>query len=274
MPELVEVETFKRQLEEVLLDKKIESFVVTHPRSFRRHSNSADISKKLIGNRICKITRHGKYLAFEFIDGYFLNAHLRMSGRFLSFLNEDYDQTKNPKHTHIIFSTDKNTILFIDPRTFGEMWLTLGPTEETKYGLDAFESTVDQRNFVFENLRKSKRPIKSVLLDQKILSGIGNIYADEICANARLRPTRKIDTLSDGELLRINQSCGSVLAKAIDARGSSLRDESFRDLHGEIGQYQLEHKVHARKTCGFCGQEIEKTKILGRTTYFCPKCQK
>lgn len=274
MPELAEVETFKRQLDPLLLNSKIRKFTVTHPRSIRRHNDLDELQRRILGHKIVATHRHGKYFAIEFETGDFLNIHLRMSGRFVASEKAKYSPSTNPKHSHVVIETDSHVFVFVDPRTFGELWLTTGITEEMKRGVDAFASTFAEREKVFQEIDGSKRPIKTILLDQNILSGIGNIYADEICASARIKPTRIFSSLTEGERKRINESCGKVLADAVALRGSSLRDESFRDLFGEIGQFQSQHAVHARKECANCGSEIIKVKVAGRSTYYCEKCQK
>ena len=274
MPEIAEVETFRRQLSPLLSGEVIQSFSCSHPRSIRRHENVDDFIQHVVGVEIDEVLRHGKYLALRLANGDYLNVHLRMSGRFLTYDQSSYEAGNNPKHSHVIFTTDKNVFVFVDPRTFGELWITRGLTPEMTRGLDSFDSTVAKREKVLLDIRSTNKPLKTVLLDQNILSGIGNIYADEICADARLNPTRKYSTLTQGELNRLNQSCGSVLTQAVLLRGSSLRDESFRDLYGEIGNFQTRHVVHAKKNCARCGNFVEKTKTAGRSTYFCPNCQK
>ncbi len=273
MPELAEVETFKRQLEPVLLNQRIVSINLYHQRSTRRHPDKEKFIEEVQGKVVNQISRYGKYLTFHLSSGNYLNVHLRMSGRFLMYESSDFDLLNCPKHSHVVIQTQKDAIVFIDPRTFGEFWLTNSPTPELEKGIDAFDSTEAQvRDKILER-SWSKRPIKAILLDQNILSGIGNIYADEILANSKILPSRSISDLSEFEVLKITKACKSVLGKAIDAHGSSLKDESFRDLNGEIGKYQTQHFVHARKKCARCNGEISTTKISGRTTYYCEKCQ-
>lgn len=273
MPELAEVETFRQQLEPLLLNRRIEEIQLFHPRSTRRHFDKKLFVREVTGKNIESVSRFGKYLTFKLSSGKFLNVHLRMSGRFLSFDRESFDISICPKHTHVVILTKENAIAFIDPRTFGEFWLSESATPEILKGIDAYETSEDQ---IKENLLKfsqSKRPIKSLLLDQNVLSGIGNIYADEICATSKVLPTKKMSEMNQSEFVKISKSCRIVLKDAIESRGSSLRDESFRDLNGEIGKFQIHHLVHARKTCSRCGFKISKTKVAGRSTYFCANCQ-
>lgn len=294
MPELVEVETFRSQLEEILIGESINSVEVYHLRSIRRHGSIKEFTNLLVGKKIVEISRFGKYLTLQLSDPsvilsegacperaervewegskMYLNIHLRMSGRFL--LNND--PTEDPKHSHIIINTDKFRLLFIDPRTFGEMWVTSETTPEISRGIDALlASNVELQKVLMKLSVKSSKSIKTILLDQQYISGIGNIYADEICAHAGINVARRICDLKDKEIYQLVRSTKIVLKKAIKLRGSSLRDESFRDLHGHIGRFQKFHQVHARagQPCYVCGSEIVRTKIAGRSSYFCPLCQ-
>ncbi len=273
MPELAEVETFRRQLEPLLLGNTIESIELFHPRITRRHPNKKIFIKEVEGATVKKVSRYGKYLILELSPVSFLNIHLRMSGRFLVFDSENFEISMLPKHSHVVIYTKEKVVAYIDPRTFGEFWLTKSRTPEIDKGIDAFDSSQYQLYEKLSQYALSKRPIKTILLDQSVVSGIGNIYADEICANAQVLPTKRTCDLSDSENSKIVKSIKSVLQSAIDDRGSSLKDESFRDLYGNVGQYQNKHLVHARKTCSKCGSEIGKTKLAGRSTYFCRHCQ-
>lgn len=272
MPELVEVETFRSQLEEIIINESIKSVEVYHLRSIRRHASVEEFTNLLVGRKITEITRFGKYLALHLDNGIFLNIHLRMSGRFLiNDVKED-----DPKHSHVIINTDNYRLLFIDPRTFGEMWITTEPTPELGRGIDALLApNVDLQKVLMKLAVKSTKAIKAVLLDQQYISGIGDIYADEICAHAGINVSRRICDLKDKEIYQLVRSTKIILKKAIKLKGSSLRDESFVDLTGRIGGFQKFHQVHARagQPCNVCGSEIVRSKIAGRSSYFCPKCQ-
>jgi len=272
MPELAEVETFKIQLSKELIGETIIRVKVNHLRSIRRHETPKEFIDLLVNQKIIDITRFGKYLALHLENGLILNAHLRMSGRFL----KNASCVDDPKHSHIILETKNNRVVFVDPRTFGEMWITKSVTQETTVGIDALLSDKTELQNILTNLGAvSKRPIKSVLLDQKYISGIGNIYADEICAESKLDINKRICDLTKREIEELVVSIKAVFNKAVKYRGSSLRDESFVDLYGKIGQYQKFHIVHAKKDmlCGNCSGQITKTKIAGRTSYFCENCQ-
>lgn len=273
MPELAEVETFRTQIEKEFLGEQIVSFESRHKRSTRRHSDLGKLALAIEDQKIEKVLRNGKYLSFQLSSGECLNVHLRMSGRFLMF-DLAVDSSDYPLHSHVVLKTKRMALVFIDPRTFGEFWLTKDLPIEALRGIDAVNSTKDERISALAKFKKSTRPVKSILLDQMIISGIGNIYADEICAASKIRPNKKMSQLTKNQLELVATNIYELLCLAIEDRGSSLRDESFKDLYGEIGNYQKRHIVHARKTCRNCEHEITKTKVAGRSTYFCPKCQK
>lgn len=274
MPEIAEVETFNRQLEPLLVGKSILSCETHHLRSTRRHVSAEEFISLVKGKEIATLKRHGKYLAIVFVDGSYLNIHLRMSGRLIVSSANEYDPEENPKHSHIIFRTSSDVFVFIDPRTFGEMWVTTGPPMEHGKGIDALLSNTEQLLGRFLECKQSKRTIKGLLLDQSVITGIGNIYADEICFEAKVNPSRKVCELSEKEIHSLASAIKTIIPRACDLRGSSLKDESFRDLYGEIGSYQKEHKVHARagEKCE-CGSTIQRIKVAGRSTYYCPDCQ-
>ncbi len=271
MPEIAEVETIRLQLDQLIVNKEISDFVSTHPRSTRRHVDAQEIRNALIGTKVRTTSRHGKYLTLNF-DEHDLNIHLRMSGRLLARDLKEYDSSQNPKHTHVIIKTLDHVILFVDPRTFGELWLD--DMSHLNKGIDALAGT-EKLLDAFMNLN-TNRMLKAVFLDQNFIAGIGNIYADEICANAKVLPIRRVNELTKDELDRLAVSTTKVIKEAVENRGSSLRDESFSDLFGELGQYQKLHLVHDRfdQQCFECGASIVKVKVAGRSTYFCPKCQK
>ncbi|MFN8015536.1 MAG: bifunctional DNA-formamidopyrimidine glycosylase/DNA-(apurinic or apyrimidinic site) lyase [Acidimicrobiia bacterium] len=271
MPEIAEVETFKTQLEKILVDKTIEHFNVYHNRAVRRQ-NIKEFISIVEKTKIIEIIRYGKYLSFHLDNSKYLNVHLRMSGRFLIF-----DKTTSidnlPKHSHVVISTDEQLIVYIDPRTFGEFWLTDHLPSQIKNGVDAFLSKSSDLLEALTKMKNSSRPIKSILLDQEIIAGIGNIYSDEICSCAGIKPSRQMKKISEDEFNVLTKCISKVIKQAIKDRGSSLKDESFKDLHGQIGSYQNKHVVHARSNCKRCGLKVTKIKVSGRSTYFCDNCQ-
>lgn len=274
MPEIAEVETFKRQLEPLLIGQKIVSCDTFHPRSTRRHKSNRDFINKLVGREVVTFARHGKYLAAILDNGSYLNIHLRMSGRLLVSKKLEYKREENPKHSHIIFETLNDVFVFVDPRTFGEMWITDSMPIEHDKGIDALNSSSGELQKMLKANLKSKKTLKSFLLDQQFITGIGNIYSDEICYHAKVHPAMPLNALDEKSVSKVVLAIKVVLPLACELRGSSLRDESFRDLYGEIGSYQKEHKIHAKagEPCE-CGAEIQHIKVAGRSTYFCPSCQ-
>jgi len=289
MPELPEVETVRRDVARGYVGHELEHLVVTGRRTVRRHR--PELLSTLDGSTLAGLGRHGKFLLFEWDDGRVLVGHLRMSGQLLAA------QPGDPvaPHTHAVLAfKDAGELRFVDPRTFGELFLAglgeedgerqgaprtdvLGPRDRVAelrhLGPDAL--TVDWAHFQ-RALAGRRAPLKSLLVDQRVVAGIGNIYADEIAFAARLRPDRPGGSLKRNNLQRLAESTRTVLGAAIAARGSSLADEQYRDLFGVSGRYQLEHKVYDRlgQKCASCGHDIERVHFGAKSAYFCRKCQK
>lgn len=278
MPELPEVETVRRGLEATVVGQRIVDVVVTGARSVRRQP-SAELRSRLFGRRIDAAMRRGKFLALPLDDGQVLVVHLRMSGRLL-YVAEPERSPALP-HTHIVASFSRGGELrFVDPRTFGEWYVTDGvdgaglPAELARMGPDPLLDGLGPRALA-ARLAASRRPIKAALTDQRVLAGIGNLYADEICFAARLRPDRSAASLEMGDHRRLARSIARVLREATEARGSSLRDESYRDLMGDLGSYQDHHKVYGRAgaPCERCGAPVVKLGFGARVAYCCEGCQ-
>jgi formamidopyrimidine-DNA glycosylase len=289
MPELPEVETVRRDLAPLYTGRVLERLVVTGRRTVRRHP--PEMLAALEGRTLTGTGRHGKYLLLEWDDGQVLVVHLRMSGQLLAA------QPGDPalSHTHAVMTFGgAGELRFVDPRTFGEFFLAtpaasngstaVGPrgkshprapdlAELEHLGPDALE--IDEAGFR-ASLAGRRAPLKALIVDQRVTAGIGNIYADEICFEARLRPDRHGGSLKKGEIKRLTSSAHSVLESAIAARGSSLADEQYRDLQGAPGLFQLEHKVYGRRGqgCVSCGREIVRVHFGAKSAYLCPKCQK
>jgi formamidopyrimidine-DNA glycosylase len=285
MPELPEVETVRRDLARVYLGHRLERIVVTGRRTVRRHP--PDLLKSLAGRTLVATGRHGKYLLLEWDDGQVLVVHLRMSGQLLAA------QRGGPlaPHTHAVLTFEgAGELRFVDPRTFGELFLATplqlaGPTgshlplvasrlaELDHLGPDALDADVARFR---DTLAGRRAPLKSLLVDQRVIAGVGNIYADEICFAARLRPDRPGGSLKRPELKRLTDATHTLLQSAIDARGSSLVDEGYRDLQGAPGRFQLKHKVYGRQgqKCGSCGRDIERAHFGAKSAFLCRKCQK
>ena len=281
MPELPEVETVRRGLE-----KKLKNFIIQKVEILRDSTVAYPIDKKefivgLQNSLIYKWGRRGKYLIAELKksekNNGFLVVHLRMTGYFTFSRNS----SEHCKHTRIKLSdNNKNELRYIDVRSFGQMWWVregLLPTNIIK-GLDSLgpEPFSHQFNINYLNkvLSKRTKSIKSILLDQTIVAGIGNIYADESLYSAGISPFREAKTIKKNELKKLRLAILDVLKKSIGSGGTTFSD--FRDLEGESGSFGLKTNVYRRtgKECRKCRNLIEREKISGRSTHWCPKCQK
>src|SRR5438067_1394441 len=265
MPELPEVETLRRDLEKEVVGKRIKQVDVSGMRSIRRHPNKKHFAAKLEGHKITGIDRRGKYLLLKLEGGDILVVHLGMSGQLLR--SKGSAKEKPDKHTHVVITfTQAGKLRFVDPRTFGELFVT---TPE-----DLADEMMSWTQFG-EMLHQRKAKLKVLLMDQKFVAGIGNIYSDEILFAAGLRYDRTSDSLSSQEVRRLYRAIVETLQDAIKHRGSSLADEQYRDLFGEVGEFQALHKVYDREgqACRRCRSTIERVKANGRSSYLCPQCQ-
>ena len=279
MPELPEVETVRRDLDKEATGKRIRQVEVTGMRSIRRHPNKKHFIGKLEGNKILGVARKGKYLLVRLEGGDVLVIHLGMSGQVLKAKGGVKDPL--PKHTHVVISfTQGGELRFVDPRTFGEMFVTRPEELEEQVpelahlGFDPLDDVMSWTQFG-ERLQARKTKLKALLMDQKFVAGIGNIYSDEILWGAGLRYDRGSDRLTSQEVRRLYRSTVETLQDAVKHRGSSLADEQYVDLYGKPGEYQREHKVYDREgqSCRRCRSTIVKLKFNGRSTFLCPQCQ-
>jgi formamidopyrimidine-DNA glycosylase len=277
MPELPEVEVVRRDLEREIVGKRIKSVEVDGMRTVRRHHNRKQFINRLEGKRFTGVERRGKYLICRLDDGDALVIHLGMSGQ---LLRTKTSRDARAKHTHVVISFTKGGQLrFIDPRTFGEMFVTESDalarvSELSHLGIDPLESAMSWEQFgALISQRHAK--LKALLMDQKFLAGIGNIYSDEILWGAGLRWDRMSDSLTAQEVRRLYRSMMETLQDAVKYRGSSLADEQYVDLFGKPGEYQLHHKVYARdgEACRRCRHEIVRERYGGRSTFYCEACQ-
>lgn len=273
MPELPEVETVRRSLEVRLVGKIIKGVRIYHNNIIESPSVE-DFSKVIINQRINKMSRYGKWLIFV-LDDYYLLSHLRMEGKyFFRSINE-----KLNKHEHVVFCLDDNTELrYMDVRKFGKMWLirkedikSTGPL--IKMGLEPWDSNLSLE-YLKDKFKSKKLPIKTVLLDQSIIVGIGNIYANEILYLCGINPLKKASLVSDREINDIIKYTKEVLEMAIEAGGTTIR--SYSSVDGVHGLFQQNLYVHSKEgeKCDRCNSLIEKIKVGGRGTYYCPNCQK
>jgi len=273
MPELPEVETVKETLRKRLVGKVITGISIYHD-NIIEYPTIDKFKRQIINQRINDMDRYGKWLIFV-LDDYYLLSHLRMEGKY--FFKTKMEE-KN-KHEHVVFSLNDGTELrYMDVRKFGKMHLIVkdeikkkGPFLEM--GLEPWDE-----NLTVEYLRnkysKKRLPIKTVLLDQSIIVGIGNIYADEILFLSKINPLISSKDLTDKNLNDIIINTRVVLEKAINKGGTTIR--SYTSVDGVHGLFQQELYVHGQlnKTCKNCQTMIVKIKVGGRGTYYCPKCQK
>ncbi len=273
MPELPEVETIKETLKLRILGEKVTDVEIYVPGIIRKDTVS-DFINKLKGQTLIDIGRKGKYMFFRF-DRNVVVIHLRMEGKF--FVKKS--NSPKEKHEHVIFRfASSQTLRFHDVRKFGTMEI-VEPGKEyqaqgvAKLGLEPFEPGFTA-SYLKEKIRDSKRPIKSLLLDQSIVAGLGNIYVDEVLFLSKIRPTRPGVTLDDAELEHIVDSCKYILTRAVALGGTTIR--SYLSSLGVTGRFQNELNVHTRagQPCHVCKTTIEKIRVGGRGTYYCPKCQK
>ncbi|MHB8669742.1 MAG: bifunctional DNA-formamidopyrimidine glycosylase/DNA-(apurinic or apyrimidinic site) lyase [Acidimicrobiales bacterium] len=279
MPELPEVETLRRDLEKEVVGRRIKAVEVSGMRSIRRHPNKKHFIAKLEGHRISGVDRRGKYLLLRLDGGDILVVHLGMSGQLLRSRGGVKD--KPDRHTHVsITFTQGGQLRFVDPRTFGELFVTTPEELEREVpelahlGFDPVEEMISWTRFG-EMLHGRQVKLKTLLMDQRFVAGIGNIYSDEILFGAGLRYDRSSDSLTSQEVRRLYRAMVETLQEAIKHRGSSLADEQYRDLFGKVGEYQSQHKVYDREgqACRRCRSTISRVKLNGRSSFLCEQCQ-
>ena len=268
MPELPEVETVLRTLETQIGGEEIVSVIVRYPKIVE--ADPDEFAKRLCGRHFLGFQRRGKYLLFQMED-VTLVSHLRMEGKYYILSRED----PVDRHTHVIFQLGSGRELrYHDTRKFGRM--ELWPKEFDLNGFhglgpepfaDAFSA-----GYLYHIAHERRVPVKTLLLDQSVVAGIGNIYADEICFAVGLRPGMSARRLTKPQCERIVNETRRILNLAIQAGGTTIR--SYTSSLGVTGLFQLDCMVHARKTCSKCGENTKIKTIGGRTSYYCPCCQK
>lgn len=278
--ELPEVEVVRRDLEKEAASLKIKDAEVKATRNakriIRRHKTRKEFTDTLAGRKIGRVERRGKYLLCFLDSDDALVIHFGMSGQ----LVRGNKRQPLPPHTHVVINfTQKGDLRFIDPRTFGEMFVTkvddLGKVKELAHiAIDPLENTFTWQAFG-EAMAVRSAKLKTLLMDQKFLSGLGNIYSDEVLFAAGLRYDRMSDSLSSQEVRRLYRAMQEIVQDAIRYRGTTLDDMAFVDLFGNPGGYQLELKAFARAglPCRRCRTPIQSVKISQRNAYFCPQCQ-
>lgn len=273
MPELPEVETVRRTLQELIVGKTIQDVTVHLPRLIKHPDDVEEFCQQMRGLTITDVRRRGKFLKIIF-PPLVLVSHLRMEGKYRVVSHEEAIE----KHTHVIFHfSDGTELRYRDVRQFGTMHLFSWGKEEEVLPLKKLGPEPLSEQFTIEwfqeTLPKRKTRIKSLLLNQEYLVGLGNIYVDESLYLAGIHPERSASSLTEEEIKRLYQSIRKTLQRAIELGGSSVR--SYLDGQGEMGMFQLQIQVYGRKNepCNQCGRPIERIVVAGRGTHICPHCQ-
>lgn len=285
MPELPEVEVLRRQLEKEFVGKRIRAVDVktrqyvkeakpSGKRVTKRHITPKEFEKKIAGGKVKSIHRKGKYLALELDNKHYLVFHLGMSGHIVKATGKRAPD----KHTHVVLHFSQGgDARFFDARRFGEAFVadTEAYNEAMEsIGLDAINDQIPWQLFG-EMVSQRKTKMKSLLMDQEFMAGLGNIYSDEVLFWAGLPWDRSSDSLTSNEVRRLSRAVGEVLQDAIRHRGTTLSDGEWRDLYDEPGEHQDVLAVHGREgePCRRCRTPIEKIRIGQRSHYYCPQCQ-
>jgi len=278
--ELPEVEVMRRDLEKDVVGRKVASADVRASRNamrvIRRHGKRKEFADRVAGRKFTKAERRGKYVLLHMDNGDVLVVHFGMSGQFV----RGTKRVPLPQHTHVVITfVQGGDLRFVDPRTFGEMFVTaadeLGKVRELQHiAIDPLDHVFTWNAFGGALAQRATK-MKQLLMDQKFVSGLGNIYSDEVLFAAGLRYDRLSDSLSSQEVRRLYRAMQEVLQEAIRFRGTTLDDDAYMDLFGKPGDFQNELKVYGRTglPCRRCRTPIQAVKISGRNAYFCPQCQ-
>lgn len=292
MPELPEVETIVRELKKNIKGETFKDVWTDSPKMVKKPSSFLQFRKLLFKKKIRDVERRGKYIIFTLSDDYTLLAHQKLTGHFLL---GKWKQEKGKwvptvqgpiksdpanRFLHFLFFFKSGRMLgFSDLRKFAkfELWKTkelLKSNQLLKLGIDPTSESFTFSAFKGALHKRQKGKIKTVLMDQSIIAGIGNIYSNEILWEAKISPFRDINTLSDKELKAIYTATKKILFQALKVKGESFSD--YRDIYGKKGGFNPYIKVYKRngKPCFRCGTIIKASKIGGRTAYYCPHCQK
>jgi formamidopyrimidine-DNA glycosylase len=272
MPELPEVEITRRHLAEVMEGHLIVEAHVNHVRTARHNGSPGEIEARLEGRRVERVERIGKFINAPLGDSQILVAHLGMSGRFA--INDEI-----APHTHFSARLDTgDMVLFVDPRTFGFIAVydedTVAASGLSRLGRDAWIDPPDSAELSLALVRRTA-PIKALLLDQGLIAGLGNIYADEALHKARIHPLRPGASLTPAEIRKLLAAMANVLELAIDNGGTSLDDLAYLLPDGRAGENLERLKAYGRTDlpCLNCGTPIQRLVIRARSSHFCPTCQ-
>ena len=271
MPELPEVETVRRGLAEHVVGSKFKEITVLHRRATSPKSIAALTSLK--GARVTEVARRGKFLWFKLDRPEVLVGHLGMSGQFL--IQPKY--APDERHLRVKISLGKHDLRFIDQRTFG--WLGVDethnglPTYVKDIAADPFDSQFNLDETI-ERFRKKKTEIKRALLDQAVMSGVGNIYADEALWRSKIHPESRTETMKVLRIKELIENATSVMSEALSVGGTSF-DDLYINVNGESGYFERSLAVYGQEGegCPRCGREIRRIKFANRSSHFCPKCQ-
>lgn len=269
MPELPEVETIKRVLSHNLMNQTVRSIDLYYQPLLENESYEL---RRLEQSQFVGFERRGKYLIFNFSNGLSWIVHLRMEGKFHLY---DTYQPKS-KHTHLILITEKTHVHYLDTRKFSRMAVVDDVDayfEKRNLGLEPFDPKLNVA-YLKRKLKNRTLAVKALLLDQTVITGIGNIYADEILYRTKLHPQSSVKRLKTEDLKHIILNTQAVLEKAIDEGGTTIR--SYTSSLGVSGRFQVSLQAYGRfnQPCLRCGTFMEKVKVAQRTSVFCPTCQR
>jgi len=275
MPELPEVETIRRSLEARIIGRTITSIRIPPDTGKTvpviKGMEESAFREGVVGAKVEAVERRGKYLVLHLDSGMLLVIHLRMTGALL------FQEAPEDRFVRAVFTFDNgDEMRFTDLRKFGGFWLVedISQAVATALGPEPFDEDAFTVIALSKALENRKSPVKAVILDQRHVAGIGNIYADEACFGAGIDPRRLGLTLDDDEVAALHASIRDVLMAGVEAGGASFKD--YRNTTGNVGSMQKLVKVFRRtgKPCYTCGTTIERVKIGGRSTHFCPTCQR
>jgi formamidopyrimidine-DNA glycosylase len=268
MPELPEVETIKRELSPHLTSRRFTDITICDAKLIKNPA-VAEFRRRLKGQTISGLERRGKYLIFRLLGGSTLVIHLKMTGSLL--LNPN----RTDRYARVIFDMDDGgRLVFTDRRRLGAIWLVTNEGAVIrKMGPEPLESSFTVESLA-THLGRRQAPIKAVLIDQRFIAGIGNMYADEALFAARIHPLRKANSLSLEEIRNLHRAIIDVLRSAIDRKGASI--DTYVRPDGKLGtahdNFRVAHRIG--QSCPVCGTRIERLAIRNRGSYFCPNCQK
>ncbi|MCT6902299.1 MAG: DNA-formamidopyrimidine glycosylase [Lactobacillus sp.] len=272
MPEMPEVETVRRTLLPLIKGKTIKEVTVWYPKIIT--GDAKEFKKQLAGKRIETIDRYAKYLLIRLSGHLTVVSHLRMEGKYrLVKVN-----TKKDKHDHVqIVFNDNSALRYNDVRKFGRMQLITTGTEKESTGIGKLGAEPNSQAFTVSYLQKGlarkKKNIKNTLLDQSVVAGLGNIYVDEVLWETKIHPLSQANTIPAERVAQLHDNINSLIELAIAERGTTIH--TYLDANGKTGGFQKMLQVYGHKgePCVRCGTPLEKIKVNGRGTTFCPKCQ-